>query len=319
MHAASLLMLSWAMIGAACFVSPASTSLMAGVLAVMVAVVGLPHGAADHRFARPRLEPALGSAWAGVFLIIYLLVAAAVVCGWLIAPAVTIVLFFLASAWHFGQEEPRFAIGPRVLRSALRFARGGLVIWVPVIFQADAVLRILSIAAPQGFEADVQRALAAITACAWPLLALAVAGWAWQFLTAISATGRTRRVLALDSAVTASMVVLFATANPLVSFLVYFCGWHSVRGLSRLRRELGESWSQLAVSVAPLTITAIGLIAVAAVVVLRAPTLGDTFIRATFVGLSAVAVPHVLLHGAATLVERLGNLRITPLQLGSSA
>jgi hypothetical protein len=73
------------------------------------------------------------------------------------------------------------------------------------------------------------------------------------------------------------------------------------------------------VSVAPMTIAAIGLIAVAAVVGLRAPTLGDTLIRVTFVGLSAVAVPHVLLHGAATLFERLGNLRITPVQLGSSA
>ena len=318
MHAASLLMLSWAMIGAACFVSPASTSLMAGVLAVMVAVVGLPHGAADHRFARPRLEPVLGSAWAGVFLVSYLLIAAAVVCGWFVAPAVTIVLFFLASAWHFGQEEPRFAIGPRALRPAFRFARGGLVIWLPVVFQTDAVLRILTIAAPRGFEADIQRAVAAITACAWPLFTVAVIGWGWQCLTAVSATGRTRRVLALDNAVTASMAVLFVTANPLVSFLVYFCGWHSVRGLSRLRRELGETWSQLVVSVAPMTIAAIGLIAAAAVVVLRAPTLGDTLIRVTFVGLSAVAVPHVLLHGLASVVERLGNLRITPVQLGSS-
>jgi hypothetical protein len=30
-------------------------------------------------------------------------------------------------------------------------------------------------------------------------------------------------------------------------------------------------------------------------------------------------VPHVLLHGASSVVERLGNLRITPVQLGSSA
>jgi len=318
MHAASLIMLSWAMIGAACFVSPISTSLIASVLTVMVAVVGLPHGAADHRFARPRLEPALGMAWLSVFLFSYLLIAAAVVCGWQVAPAVTITLFFLVSAWHFGQEEPHFSVGPRTLRPAFRFARGGLVIWVAVVFQNDAVLRILTVAAPRGFEADIQRALAAITVCAWPLLALAVVGWGWQCLVAVSATGRTRRVLVLDNTVTASMTVLFATANPLVSFLVYFCGWHSIRGLSRLRRELGETWSQLAVSVAPMTIAAIGLLGVTAVVVLQAPTLGNTLIRVTFVGLSAVAVPHVLLHGTATVVERFANLRITPVQLGSS-
>jgi Brp/Blh family beta-carotene 15,15'-monooxygenase len=319
MHAASLIMLSWVMIGAACFVSPTSTTLVAGVLAVMVAVIGLPHGAVDHRFARPRLESAFGMAWLGVFLISYLSIAAVVVCGWQVAPAVTITLFFLASAWHFGQEEPRFSVGPRTLRPAFRFARGGLVIWVPVVFQTNVVLQILTVAAPRGFEADIQRALAAITFCAWPLLALAMVGWVWQCHVAVSATGRTRRVLVLDNSFTASMTLLFATANPIVGFLVYFCGWHSIRGLSRLRRELGETWSQLVMSVAPMTITAIGLIAVAAVVVLRTPTLGDTLIRVTFVGLSAVAVPHVLLHGAISFVERLGDLCITPVRLGSSA
>jgi hypothetical protein len=44
------------------------------------------------------------------------------------------------------------------------------------------------------------------------------------------------------------------------------------------------------VSLAPLTAAAIGLVALATVLVLRAPTWNDTLIRSTFVGLSGVAV-----------------------------
>ena len=68
MHAASVILLCWAMIGAACFYSQTMAGVTAGVLAVLVALIGLPHGAADHRFARPRLEPVLGMAWLPVFL-----------------------------------------------------------------------------------------------------------------------------------------------------------------------------------------------------------------------------------------------------------
>ena len=319
MHAASLIMLSWAMIGAACVVSPASTGFVAGVLAILVAVIGLPHGAADHRFARPRLEPIFGPAWRAVFFGGYLLIAAAVVSGWLLAPAATIVVFFLASAWHFGQEEPCFAVGPRSWRAVFLFARGGLVIWVPAVFQPDEVLRILSIAAPPAFGADIRQAVVAVGILAWPLLIVAAVGWGWQCWRACSATGRTRRVLLIDNCLTASLAAVFATASPLVSFLVYFCGWHSVRGLHRLRREHGESWSQLAISLVPMTLAATVLIAVAAGVALQAPTFGETLIRATFVGLSAVAIPHILLHLSGHFFDHHRSLRTAALELGSSA
>lgn len=292
----------------------------AGILAALVAVVGLPHGAADHRYARPRLEPVLGAAWLPVFLVGYLAIAAGFVWGWFVAPAATIVIFFLASAWHFGQEEPRLPVGPRPLRSVFQFARGGLVIWVPLVFHAGEVAAILGIAAPGGSGPAITRAIGLLTACSWIMLAIAAAAWVLQILAAGRGTGRIRRVLLADSAVVASLVVLFAVASPLVSFLVYFCAWHSARGLKRLRVELGESWPDLAMSLAPLTVGAIALTGLAAWFVLGGTGWSDTLIRATFVGLSAVAMPHLLLHGVVPLFEastRRSEPR--PLQFGSPA
>jgi Brp/Blh family beta-carotene 15,15'-monooxygenase len=303
------------MIGAACFFSQAMAGVTAGVLAILVAMIGLPHGAADHRFARPRLEPVLGMAWLPVFLVGYLGVAVLVVCGWFVAPAATIVAFFLASAWHFGQEEPRLPVGPRRLRPVFRFARGGLVIWTPLVFHGSDVAAILGLAAPVGSGLAIQNAAGLLTACSWIMLPFAAAAWALEGLAASGRTRQIRRVLLADNALVASLVVLFAVASPLVSFPVYFCGWHSTRGLKRLRRELGESWPELARSLAPLTVGAIALIGLAAWLVLGGAGWNGTLIRATFVGLSAVAVPHLVLHGVAPLCEASARRRTQSLQL----
>jgi len=320
MHAASVILLCWAMIGAACFFSAAVASVTAGVLAVLVAMVGLPHGAADHRFARSRLEPVLGVAWLPVFLVMYLAVAVAVVCGWFVAPAATIVAFFLASAWHFGQEESRLPIGPRILRPVFRFARGGLVIWTPLVFQGREVGEILGLVAPGGSGPAIQHATSLLTACSWIMLPIAAVAWALQGLMAARRSGRVRRLLWIDNALVASLVVLFAVASPLVSFPVYFCGWHSARGLKRLRRELGESWPELATSLAPLTVGAIALVGLAAAFVLGGSGWNETLIQATFIGLSAVAVPHLVLHGIAPLLDAALRRRTTqPLHVGSPA
>jgi Brp/Blh family beta-carotene 15,15'-monooxygenase len=125
--------------------------------------------------------------------------------------------------------------------------------------------------------------------------------------------------LLADNALVASLVVLFAVTSPLVSFPVYFCGWHSARGLERLRRELGESWPELVRSLAPLTVGAIALVGLVAWLVLGGAGWNGTLIRATFVGLSAVAVPHLLLHGVAPLCEASARRRTQSLQLEGRA
>jgi len=267
----------------------------------------------------------LGNAWLPVFLAGYLGVAAVVVCGWFVAPAATILAFFLASAWHFGQEEPQLAVCPRWLRPLFRFARGGLVIWTPLVFRAGEVATILGLTAPGRSAAAaaagpaIDLAMSLLTACSWVMLVVAAVAWGLQGLAAGSRTGRTRRVLLADNTLVASLVVLFAVASPLVSFPVYFCGWHSARGLKRLRRELGESWPELARSLAPLTAVAITLVGLAAWLVLGGSDWNETLMRATFVGLSAVAMPHLLLHGAAPLFEASGRRRTPPLHVGSPA
>ena len=311
MHAASVIVLAWACIGAACFFSPISNFLVAAVLALLVAVVGLPHGAADHRFARWKLEPVLGPAWLPAFLAGYVVAGSAVVWGWFYAPAGTLVLFFLASAWHFGREDPQLFYGPQWLQKLFMFARGGLPIWIPLLFQKEEVIGTLVVIAPHGLGSRGDSALIFLSALSLGMLVVVFAYWMLQVATATRSTGRKRRVLALDSMLIASFAMLFAVSSPLISFLVYFCGWHSACGLARLRRELGESWLQLAGSLAPMTVTAAGLIAVLWWWYLGAQLESGSLIRTTFVGLSAVAMPHLILHSIWPFLSR-SEPRSTP-------
>jgi len=323
MHAASITLLVWAIIGAAFLFPVASSWPVGGVLALLVAVIGLPHGAADHRFAQSRLEPRLGESWWAVFLGGYLAIAGMVVLGWFFAPAATISVFFLASAWHFGQEEPDLAPGLGRARSARqvgRIARGGMVIWVPLALQTTEVTRLLSLTAPRGSGPEIERAVDLLGVFSWMMLTIAAVAWGRRLMAAVAATGLKRRVLLLDALLEASFLALFALTHPVAGFLVYFCGWHSARGLRRLRRELGETRWQLAASLAPMTAAAIGLVALTTFFVLRAPTWDDTFVRATFVGLSAVALPHLVLHGVGPMIDRWGGRReARSLELGGAA
>ena len=193
-------------------------------------------------------------------------------------------------------------------------------IWTPLAFQSREVSEILGLVTLEGSAPAIQHATSLLRACSWIMLPTAAVGWGIQVLVAATRSGRVRRILITDNAMVASLVALFALTSPLVSFPVYFCAWHSARGLKRLRRELGESWPKLATSLAPLTVTAVALVGLATWLVLSSSGWNETLIRATFIGLSAVAVPHLILHGFAPLLDATARRRTTqPLRLGSPA
>ncbi len=124
---------------------------VAVVLAVAVAVVGLPHGGLDHRVGKHVLHSLASTSSTFVFVCGYLSVSILVVAAWFVSPLTTIVAFFCLSAWHFGLEEDE-----RDTRTAWQWAgmvaRGGMVIWIPAVFQGAEIARLLSTIAPSETE-----------------------------------------------------------------------------------------------------------------------------------------------------------------------
>ncbi len=283
-----------------------SSSVLVGLLFFGVILVGLPHGGLDHRVgvsllqtlggdSRRRESSRLGDQIGKLiaFITAYLFVAAIVVAGWYVMPTVTVVCFFAFAAWHFGLEEEysndlswwhHFGIA----------ARGGMVIWCTAYFRTNEVGDLLQTILPTDAASGIWIAQSIQTVA--PMLAMVLLADVLRCLS----VANTIRI--------ASFAFMFAVCPVLLSFAIYFCGWHSIKGLMHLRRDFEMSWPQLAMALLPMSVLAAGLFAGAASFYQSELSLADSTIRATFMGLSAVAIPHLLLHVISDALKSNANI-----------
>jgi len=240
------------------------------VLAVLVAVIGLPHGALDPLVAR---KAGLWRTTTGLtcFIAVYLLLAGAAGLLWFWAPGLSLVAFLTYSAWHFAGDWREW------LSSKWRLCAGATVICAPSLLHPDLVTNYFSLLT--GGDAS-----SLVRVIQW----LAIPALAGTFLSAIRCA-RTQPVVTTELAVLAISAVALP---PLIFFLLYFCGLHSPRHLIATAKGLNRS---LAAS------TAIGLtlltVALATVIFVVSPSaqVDQRLLQITFIGLAVLTVPHVIL------------------------
>ncbi len=252
-------------------------------LGPLVALLGLPHGALDHRVASA-LWPLITRRQHVVFIAGYIGLAIGVVIWWIIAPSIALGAFLIYSALHFS-DDWRADVG---LWQSLPL--GISVIALPaLVYQSD-------VAVPFGFL------IAEPTATLFAAL---------LHKTAIVAiiTSALCLVVNLRAApwVTVEYALLVATAlvsPPLIYFVIYFCALHSPRhflhtadllGLTPLQ-GLRAAWPIL---VATLAMTALGTVILA----VFTPAFEQATLQIMFIGLAAVTVPHMLLTAVFTSVH----------------
>ncbi|HBJ34011.1 MAG TPA: hypothetical protein DDZ51_04445 [Planctomycetaceae bacterium] len=287
--------------------APGLTSTVLGST-LAIAVLGVPHGGLDHWTGRRLLRERFKDHWWAIFFPAYLLVGLVFALGWIAAPTTSVVLFFLISAWHFGREDQqasnrsaRWSSTERAARHVAAVAVGGLVIWVPALARPDEMRSLLQMIVPAESIDSAIRIVDATRMVASVLVPLAIG-----FIIA----SLVESPLALERWVPVATVAIAIFAPILISFSVYFCGWHSWLGLQRLRREESLSVAQFVRHVAPLSVAAILGVAVAgwwlqgAAVdsILQGQT--SPSLRIVFIGLSAIAVPHLLLHELDSSIDR---------------
>ncbi|MEL7335930.1 MAG: Brp/Blh family beta-carotene 15,15'-dioxygenase [Planctomycetota bacterium] len=257
--------------------------------AVLIGLLGVPHGGLDHRCGRRWLKPVLGKRWTHLFFISYLAVAALVTIAWFTFPRVTVLGFLVLSAWHFGREE-------NVTRPTLRtIAAGGLIIWAIAVFRTSEMVTVLSATIGENSTEQAEQIVQAARLAS--LLALP-AGLFWASTSAAKANGVAEKLIGLLIPVVT--VVLAAVTPIVVSFTVYFCFWHSLLGLRRLKTTHQLGTSELMIAVAPISAVAVSMI-VGVHGIADAGLSLEVFrqsvvLRMLFVGLASIAVPHILLH-----------------------
>ena len=258
----------------------------AAVLGVLVATLGLPHGALDPLIARRAGLWRTPLGFAG-FNLGYLAIVALVVGVWLLAPTASLVGFLVVSGIHFGADWN----GGRSV--VLRSLTGVGLLTLPAFAHHDEVAGIYRTLAGTGggVVADVQSWLGPVA-----IVAMLIGA-----------------ALALRRRPTDALEILLATAlalvaPPLIFFALYFCALHSAR---HLRHGFAEERGSGRLAV--LITVAYTVIPIVAVGILTAVFVGDFapggsladgwIIRLVFIGLAALTVPHMM-------VIAVGELRV---------
>ena len=277
---------------AAVAAAPWLWSMPPGALAIgatALVLVGVPHGAVDHRVARPMLRPRLarrlgagserllGPGWFAAFSLPYLALAAAILGAWLVAPALSLVAFLTVSVLHFGTEDAEGRGAVALL------ARGGAPVALPILIHPERTARFFEVLG--GDEAT--------------FAGLTVAAWAWTPLAALHLMRLVRRGARRELLEVGAVGAAFAALPPLAGFAFYFLVVHSPRHMVELaRRHAPESaargWSWALRRSVPLTAVtfALGALVLAGL----DGSAEERFLRATFWGLAALTVPHMILH-----------------------
>lgn len=248
----------------------------AAVTLVGFVVIGLPHGALDHRVGvrAMGLRPA-------VFYVAYLGFALAVGALWFWWPGPAAVSFLVASAWHFGEADVRHLRARRGMGHAVILSRGALIVGLLALSWPDQVVTLLGPWSP------------------WPVgwsRTVALPAGLWSLHAGVILLG-TRSALREVVPVLISGLVLAAwmwMAEPLLAFAGYFLCWHSLDHLDVLRRALRLNTTRLVASVIPYTVAAALGSALVVVLGLNLPVSDGALAGVALGSLAAVASPHLV-------------------------
>ncbi len=251
------------------------------ILALMVVLTGLPHGAMDPLVAR---EAGLIRGYAGLirFGLVYLSQAVIMLMVWLLMPFIALPAFLAMSVWHFSSDWKN------ALPDWLRLLGGASIILAPVLFWQQETVRLFAILS------DRVTAESIVSRLEFPA-ALTLAA-----ITAAIGYYRTR--LGWAGLELAAIILLAWALPPLIFFTLYFCGLHSPRHALEVVRHYGIKPLEAFLVSTLFTLLAV-IFASAFFISGESGAVDDKSIRIIFIGLAALTVPHMILLSKANKVE----------------
>ena len=246
-----------------------------GICLLLLAGLGIPHGAADHLVAGELSKRTNKSFHIYSFILTYLVVMLAYGILWYFFPLVSFIIFIAISVFHFGDLETTYTVksgdsGVSYVVQLVRSLALGIGILGFILSQhATEVSSIL-----QNFNLGVNVPLDALPVGFYVLCMLA--GFQKEHTTYF-----------INTAIT----LLIGTYLPILpAFMCYFAGCHSVYSLRVLATSFRFSLGQLYVKLLPFTIAAF-LMGIAYVLVLNP----ERWLAHAFIFLSILTLPHFFL------------------------
>ncbi len=240
---------------------------------------GLAHGSLDLLIAK-KLNIITTKSQLYFFILGYLLISLFIVLLWIIAPNLSLLIFLIVSAIHFGISD---TIHKGNLFYIEIFFRGLAPIATPIYFYNEEVKFIFSkLNADQIF---INKLINYNDFFFIILMSLLILFLSFQIIN--------KKKNNFNTFIEVQLIIFtFYFFEPFIAFCLYFCFFHSLRHLLIEKETLNISFKKLIVSTIPITlISTIGIFLIYVLI------LQDnlSYLSLIFISLSALTVPHMLL------------------------
>ena len=211
-----------------------SLSISPIICLLLILSIGISHGALDNQKGK-RLIKSYNINNIYYFYLIYLTIAATIITIWLLAPTLSLIIFLIVAAYHFGKEDTEFLITKKSnLNIILYLLKGILIIIAPLMFHFVETINIFKFLMIQN-------------EIFYSFLNFIENNYIISFIFLISLLTNIYFFLTGFKIVNlliffdfTSILILNYFFSPLVAFTLYFCFLHSFRHSLSLITELDK-------------------------------------------------------------------------------
>ena len=260
----------------------------------LILIIGISHGSLDHIKGKKLLE-IFKLENVIIFYVIYITIALAIVMLWILIPSISLIIFLIIAAFHFGKEDTQFLIIENsYLHQFLFFLKGTLIILSPMYFHFDETVSIFKLLLIENETFYSSLNFIESNKILQISIILSTLSSIYLFMKDFKFKKFT---IFLDYF---SILILNYYFTPLLAFTIYFCFLHSIRHSITLMFELNENnlyegFRMFAIKAIPLTILT-GLLCLIIIYFLNNNyELDSSILKVIFIGLASLTFPHILL------------------------
>ena len=247
----------------------------------LIITVGVSHGSLDHIKGNKLLE-VFNIENKSLFYFGYIVISLTIIVLWLIFPLITLAIFLIVAAYHFGKEDTVFGKNKKTkLLNLFLFLKGSLVILAPLYFNPEETIKIF-----ENLDVQLNQINNNI------LIAIIVFSLISNFFV-----NKNIFLSFLDSF---TIIMLNLNFAPLIAFTIYFCFLHSLRHSLSLIEEIDnknfkKGLNNFLKKAFPLTLITITIFLIAIFFLNKYYLLDSAILKVIFIGLASLTFPHILL------------------------
>ena len=257
---------------------------------LLIISFGISHGALDNEKGKKLLRK-FKIKNILLFYLSYIFVSLIILLFWFYFPTLTLSLFLIVAAYHFGKEDSEI-MGPKknVFLKVIYFLKGSIVILAPLFFKYNETSNLFDIL---NFNLELLSYLNENNLIKIFFYISLISNL--YFL--IENIDENYDFIILDLF---SINLLFYLLSPLAAFSLYFCFIHSLRHTVSLcnnldKKSLSKGFKRFLKKALPLTIITAVIFIIVVSIIIKYNTLDFALLNVIFIGLASLTFPHILL------------------------